>query len=306
MKLPVFRAIGATFAFAIQHWLDILKIVWLPVVLMFVFYVLVMPGYSSTMAELSALGPTSTPEEINQRMMAILPPALMLTGVMLAFNLIIFSGVLKLLVRGERPHLPFYFALGMDELRMVAAWLISFGALIAVFAATFVLMQLGSLLASMGPGPGVLVNFLAIIGCMIVCFFLSLKLSLASPATIGTRKIGIIPSWTATEDNVGPLLGYWILWALMSIVLSVVLSPLLTPPGYGEAVRDLMFSGTESEIEAAVKRLQEISMSMYKFSDVGNTIRLVATFLINIVIFVFMAIAGGVAWRYLTDKTQTA
>ena len=47
-----------------------------------------------------------------------------------------------------------------------------------------------------------------------------LRLSLATPATIGQRTIGLGPSWNAAKGNVWRLLGYWLIWGVIFMLSS--------------------------------------------------------------------------------------
>lgn len=304
MKLPVFRAIGATFAFLASHIVDVLIIAWLPLALNFVAFVLIMPGYITAASKMQEFGPGSDPAEIAPAVMGMLPHAALLIVAAVLFNLVLICGLQRLVIRGEKPSLPFYLAFGADEVRLLVATLAGLAIDVAIGVAFAVLIFFGDLLAGLGPGPGGIVRFIAIIGLAISTIYVSLRLSLIAPATVDQRKIGLLPSWRTSEENVGNLLGYWLIFGVMIFAVQVVVgvTGLATPPGYTDAMAQVFTSGSPADARAAVKHANEIMLGMYAFNDVGNTIRLVISYLCTSTIYILLAIAGGVAWRYLTGE----
>jgi hypothetical protein len=302
MKLPVFKAIGATFAFVVQNWLDIVKIVWVPLVLMFGAYWLVMPGYVSAGSAMQSYTPDQP--EFGAAASNFAVQALIFTGVVMLFSLILAAGLLKLVIRGERPSAPFWLGFGADELRLLGTTLAVMLVNIGIVLAIAVLVFLANMLSSLGPGPGGFIMFIAIIIGVIAAVWANLKFSVASAATIDRKKIAVVDSFLTTDENVGNLLGYWLLFIAMALVLQLVTGPLLTPPGYVDAIREAMTSGSMRDQQAAVKRANELMLDMYRFKDIGGTIRFVASTLLTGVTLTVTAIAGGVAWRYLTGAER--
>ena len=70
MKLKVFKAFAATWAFLFRHSLDVLKIVWLPVALQLAAFFALIPGYTR-----ATVGLLMEPPEDPSQAMAILAPA---------------------------------------------------------------------------------------------------------------------------------------------------------------------------------------------------------------------------------------
>lgn len=305
MKLPVFRAIGATFAFIAHHFVDVLKIVWLPLVMNFAAFVLIMPGYTTAMSRFQSITPGSSQQDIMDALTNALPHFALLIVITSLINLVLFAGLLRLLIRGEKPALPFYLAFGADELRLLGTLLAGVGIDVVIAIAFILLSMLAGVLSSLGPGPGGFIQFLAIIGLVIATIYVTLRLSLAAPATIDQKKIGLLPSWQASEEAIGPLLGYWILFILMMIVVSIVVGIFTTPPGYTDAIRQALTAGSAADRRIAINQANDIMLGMYRFSDVGNTIRMGVSYLMNAVISIVIAIAAGVAWRYLTGAERS-
>ena len=158
-KFPIFKAIGATLAFMLQHGLAILKISWLPAALMCVVYLLVMPAYVRQIAAMPV--EAMAPQQSINRMLMTLPILSLLMAASMLVNVELVSGLMKLLIRGEQPSMPFYLSFGADELRLLGGWalvILGYCAIGLAFGASILLSQL---LASLGPGPGGIIGLVA-------------------------------------------------------------------------------------------------------------------------------------------------
>jgi hypothetical protein len=300
MKLPVFRAIGATFAFIARNLLDILKIAWLPAVLICLAYVLIMPPY---MAQVGAM-PAPKPGDVFGPLMATLPYTLALVAASTLINLPLFSGLMKLILRGERPRfLPLSF--GADEVKLLASWGLIFAGFVALVAAFAGALLLTRLLASLGPGPGSIIGLIAAVVLIGVGVWLAARVSLVSPAAIALRKLGVQPAWDATEENAWRLIGFWALLIVPMFIISSFLTPLLTSPGYLDAMREIAPAARSPErLQAAVQHSNEVLAAGYVLSDTGNLVRLLANALLAFLATLVLAIASGVAWRELTADAE--
>jgi hypothetical protein len=300
MKLPVFRAIGATFAFIAKYWLDILKIAWVPAALTCAIYLLIMPPY---MAQVGAME-TPAPGDVFAPMLATLPYTLALIIASTVVNVPLVSGLMKLIVRDERPRL-LPIAFGADERNVLGSWGLIFAGclgLIAVFGGALLLTQL---LASLGPGPGSIIGLVAAVVVVGVGIWLGVRVSLASPAAIALKRIGVQPSWDATEENAWRLIGFWLIWIVAMFIISSFLTPFLTSPGYLDAVREIgPAARSPARLQAAMKHSNEVLAAGYALSDVGNVVRLLANALLAFLATLVLAIASGVAWRELTAEAE--
>jgi len=305
MKLPVFKAIGMTFAFVAQHWLDLVKIMWLPMAVLFGVMVFFLPGYMQTTLSLMELGSQPDPEQALAAVSAMLPLMLLIMLVSIAVYLIVFAGILKLLIHGEKPSLPFYIGFGSDELRLLgtgALYVVIFiGLEIAVGLAAGLVGGLGMAV----PGVGPIIAIVAACAALVVFTWVNLRLSLASPAAVGARAIGIGPSWKATRGNVWPLLGYWLIWILLLAVVEVILLLIIMPEYFQgmAAIFSASGSGSPAQVEEASRAMTEAAMAMYDLSSPLAIVRLVAGFLIGFVILAISVVSGGVAWRLITEES---
>jgi hypothetical protein len=304
MKLKVFKAFAATWAFLIQHGLDVLKIVWLPIVLQLAAFFALIPAYTRTSISI-LMEPPDDPSQV----MAMMAPAY---GQLALFYIIValtsapmFVALTRLVLRGEKPGL-FYVGWGADEWRTLAGW----AALCAVGAglviAFFVLGAITGALATMGPGPGVLLNILGAIIVGLVGIWIFVRLSTLTPATIDLRKVALSQTWERTEDEFWALAGFWAIWTVIAIVVQVALIGYLTPPGVFDAYAGVT---TPDEMIEAQYRANEAMLKGYDLSDGGNITRLVVGNVIGFVILILTAIGGAIAWRMMTDapaNTQSA
>lgn len=304
MKFPVFGAIGATFAFMFRNALDLLQVVWASLVLQWIGYLLIMPGYVRSTSALAGLRSADQPPP---DMAAVFIPYVSyiaaLTVVITITSVVMFSGVTRLIVRQQKPSLPFYLAWGADEWRILGSWLI----LAAIFAGLAALggiaLALGPLMTAMGPGPGGIISIVAVAGVGLAGIWLCARLSLAVPASIGLKKIGIGPSWSITDDHTWPVIGFWFLLTIIAVLVQFVLGAFLVPPGYNEAMQGMM-SGNPDDLKRASEEMNAIMVQSYDISDIGNLIRVSLSFLLSAAALLVMAVAGAIAWRALTDKSE--
>jgi hypothetical protein len=296
MKLKVFKAFGATWAFLIRHGLDVLKIVWLPVLAQLAAFFALIPGYARGTIGL-LMAPPNDPSEA----WGVLVPAygqMALFYVVVAFTSApMFVALTRLVLRGERPGL-FYAGWGADEWRTLAGWAV-LCAIGAGLAATFyVLDVITDALAAMGPGPGVLLNILGAVAVFLVGVWIYVRLSTLTPATIDLKKIPLSQTWERTEDDFWPLVGFWALWSVLLVIVYVALFGYLTPPGVFAAYAGVT---TPDEMIEAQYRANEALLKSYDLSDSANVMRLVVGNVINFVTLILMAIGGAIIWRMMTQ-----
>jgi len=301
MKLPVFKAVGMTFAFVLAHWLDLLKIMWLPLVLVIGVSAFIAPSYMQSMMAVGGGGATD-PEAAMAAMSAALPMALLLFVVSIAAYLIIFAGILKLVIRGEKPSLPFYLGFGSDEWRLLGTWVLLMLIFIGVEIVAGIVGGLATGLAISVPGGGAYIAIAIGFVIFVALCWVGLRFSLATPAAIGAQTIGIGPSWNTSKGNVWALFFYWLIWGLIFFIVEVVLITILMP-GYFQAMGDIFNSAGDPErLQSASEAMTASAMAMYDFSSPLNIVKLAASALIGTFLFATFAVAGGVAWRLMTDS----
>lgn len=300
MKFKVFKAFATTWAFLIQHGLDVLRIIWLPVALQIAAYYALMPGFLIETSMMSA-DPPADGGEVWTRLAAHILPFLAFLLVACATTIILYAGLTRLIVRGEKPKLPFLLSWGADEWRLLAGWAIIAAFILGVVIALQVVAAIVGALGLLGRGPITII--LGFGGALIVIcagIWAGVRLSLFAPATIAEQKIGIRTSWEKTEDDFWNLLGFWVLWFVLAIIVQFATFGLVTPPGYFEAMNSGGF-GSPEEMRETMRSANEALAQGYDLSVPGNALRMLWAFLINFAFGVVGTAAGAVAWRMMTD-----
>jgi hypothetical protein len=222
--------------------------------------------------------------------------------VSIAAYLIIFAGILKLVIRGEKPSLPFYIGFGADEWRLLGTWVLLMLIFVGVEIVAGIVGGLAAGLAISIPGGGAFIALAVGLAVLVVVIWVGLRFSLATPAAIGAQTIGIGPSWNTSKGNVWALFFYWLIWGLIFFIVEIVLITILMP-GYFQAIGDMAGSAGDPErLQRASEAMTASAMEMYDLSSPLNIIKMVASALIGTFLFATVAVAGGVAWRLMTDQ----
>ncbi|HEX5006761.1 MAG TPA: hypothetical protein VFV70_06590 [Hyphomonadaceae bacterium] len=304
MRLKVFKAFAATWAVLFRNGLDVLRIVWLPVALQLAAYYALMPGF---LTEYILLG-ANPPADFGETWTRMAPRILPFLGFLLVAcvtTIIIYAGLTRLIVRGEKPKLPFLLSWGSDEWRLLAGWGIILAFAVGVAIAFWLVGQIVGALGLLGRGPiTIILGFGGALVVLCAGAWAGVRLSLFAPATIAERKIGIQTSWEKTEDDFWNLLGFWVLWFVVVIIVQIATFNLITPPEYFEVMRG-GFSSPE-EMRETMREANEALARGYDLSVPGNALRMLWAFLINFVFGVFATAAGAVAWRMMTDASVDA
>jgi hypothetical protein len=302
MKLEISAAFGRTFTFLFANIGNVLRIVWLPIVLQLVAFFLLMPGYVRGTALLAAIG---EPDEAANAMAQALP-AFGLLGLFIVATFLtsvaMVVGLTRLMLKGEKPSGPFYIGWGGDEWRLAGGWLI----FAAIIAGLVIVLQVGGFLLRgvLGPGPQaaiivLLVNLILLAAIFTVC----VRLSLLAPATIATGKISLRESWERTDDDFWNFLGFWLLFALMfAVIYAVLYFTFLLPPGYFASFQGMDPSDRNTLLEA-MRKANDVMVRSYDLSDISNVMRLTVGAILGPLGGVITTIAGAATWKIVTDAT---
>jgi hypothetical protein len=158
-------------------------------------------------------------------------------------------------------------------------------------------------LAAAIPGVGVFAVILTVIAVCVVMIWVSLRLSLASAASVGAQTIGLGPSWNTSKGNAWSLFFYWLIWGVIFFVVELAMIAILMP-GYFQAIGGIISAGgarSPEEIEAASRAMTEQMTAMYDMTSPMAIVRLAGSYLVGTILIVLVAVAGGVAWRLMTD-----
>lgn len=296
MKLPVFRAVGATFGFLIDNWLTILVIVWLPLLLTagltmaFGAYVattsadLMSRAYEVSYAE--AQGIASLVGWLNNALSVV-------SGLI---SLMLVAGILRFVIRDERPSMPFYLRWGSDEWNLLGT------TVVLVVGAILIMFVTGMLLALITPQLIYIPFAMVGVGLFLFCFFawLVIRVCLAFPAAVGFDQMGIVPAWEASSGRFWALLGYMLIWLVLAIVYQVAIM-LLVIPDIAAIFADAVSRGATPEAQ------YEMNLRIQEALNVGSAegiARMILLWVLSFVPTVVGAVSLGIAWRLIDDQSH--
>lgn len=301
-RLPVFRAVAATFAFLVERWLSVLRIAAIPTALATGLAYLLTPQILRTLIEMPPPGDTSDPAASAAATQTIVFSGLALIAANAVLNAVVFVGLLKLILRGEDPKAPIYLGFGREELALLGTWGLFFLILLGLgIGGGAVSGALGSLLRTLGPA-GVLVSLALSLALYAVMIWTCLRLSLAGTAAVDQGRIGLRGSWTTTNGQLWLLLGYWLVLTLPILIIQTILSAVLAAP----PVPDAPTSPPQSpeEVWEFYQYTFKQVLQSFDLSAGPGVGRLILAFAQALVFNSVLAIAGGVAWRMLTDRPR--
>ena len=243
-KIPVFRSTGAGIAFGIGRLITVLRVAWLPSLLMLAFF-----GLFLTQS------PNTGPRPISGNN----PILLMIANIGFVAALVMFMvGMTKAYFRHDIGSLPLYFRFQSAEARMFIAYgftyaILAIVALLVIFgqiAIGFALVQAGVVAQeeltgliinpqTNGPsleGNQVWLGAALLIPVFIAVSWATLRLFLVVPIVVNEGTLGIARSWRLMRGNVWRAIGVSLLTTIAgSVVLMVftavgyVFTALLTP-----------------------------------------------------------------------------
>ncbi len=296
MKLPVLKAVATTFAFTLENLLTLLRIVWAPYLVSFALTVAFQYHVHSRIADFMGgdLGYAQMLGVNNQ--IGFLNLCLNIaTGLL---NLMIAAGILRFVIDGEKPKLPFYIRWSSDE------WIL-LGTVIATFAAIWLFTFAGGLaiVAARGlvmstPALGWIIPIVFLLAFL----FLMVRLYLAFPAGIGRGEFGVGPAWAASGGQFFRLLAYLIIWGILGILLQIAAIAVVAPDVLA-AFYDAFTWGPEwiSSIDLNLRIMESVDAT----TPLG-ILRIGGLWTFNLVSTVVGTIAMGVAWRMIDDKPTRA
>ena len=303
MKLPVFKAFFAGLALFFGKAGELFKALWLPALLMMAALAFIMPRYLGVMVDMTAMDSETDPAAVFAAMGPMLKYIGLLYLTMAIVYPIMIAGNLKYIIRGQELRLPFYLQFGLDELRI----LITFILLGLMFAIVYVvgalcLIVLSTISAMVTPQIAGVVIAVAALALAITLVWFLLRLSLALPAAVGARKIGIAESWRLTEGNAWRLFFYWFFWLIVLLVVAAVYLAVSFSEFFSLLPEMVAAAGQDSSASREIEqRMLEMEQDQWDMSKPGFWVYAGGTYLYTLVYTGLWNVAGGVAYRYLSD-----
>lgn len=307
MKLTVFAAFGASISYIAAHFIVLVRIVWLPALLMMAATAYLTPAMLEAQMGVAVL------EDEAQRELA----ALALMGesfktagyIYLAaaiFYPMMIAGLLRYIMRGEKPgFLPFYLWYGADEFRVLISYIVmAVMFMVAGFAGFLGVLVVGIVLSFAAQEAGVIVAAVLGLAAVIAFIWFCLRMSLIFPATVADRTIGLGRSWQVTKGAVWGLFFYWILWGVVLAFLCGIYA-FFGAASMFEMLPDIFAAGGDEAAMAEIEqRMLEAQMNLYDPSQPGFWTYNVATYAYLVISTVFSCAAGGVAYRFLAGEER--
>lgn len=184
-----------------------------------------------TLNEMMVMEPGAEPTPAEA--LAMLGSVSLLMLIALPLSVLIFSvftgAVYRAVLRPEDRRMA-YLRLGADEARLavvwLALWLLSFViTLVAVFGVGVIAGLIGAAAGGGGAGDaigGALTAIVLFFGLIAFALAFWTKFSFAAPMTFVDRRIRIFESWKATKGQFWPLLGTYVIAAVLGAVVSLL------------------------------------------------------------------------------------
>ncbi len=302
MKLPVLKAFSASFAYFAMRFRDVLRASWLGVLLLTVAMIVLMPRYLEPMMQMQMVDPNDDPAAA----LSVMGPALQWLALMYLAMAIVYPmlivGNLRPLLCGEKLRPPYYLNFGIDELRILGAFLLwlAMTLIIAIVGFT-VLTAVSVALTAISPAIGGALSLMGTAAFLTAIIWFSLRMSLIYPATLIEGEIGLPHSWRATKGNSSRLFLYWLLWVGVFVAIGLIYSSIVLP-GYYDAIIELFAAGQDQiEQQAATAKINQMQLDMWDISKPRGMLNVALSYIHTLVTVALWNIAAGTAYRYLTE-----
>ncbi len=304
MKFPVIRAYSATFAYLAGNAGDLVRLLWLPALILVAAQMAATAPMFAAIADIVELGPNPEPAAAMTAVSALAKwAALLFAASMIAYPMLTVASLTHL-VRGEMPKGAVYLRYGADELRVLGGYLLLslmvmvislVGGLAASLVMTLAVLALPAARGFLGALGDALINIAVLV--------FRLRLSTLYPAALATETIGLDAAWRSTRGSALPLAAFWTLvWFSIAPVALVLMAPILMRlyplvAPFGEAHDDTAMRAALAPLMNEVAAI--FTPGRPEFFMLAGLL-FIATMATNAV----FRVASGVAWRYLSDAPR--
>jgi len=170
---------------------------------------------------------TPDPETFARHLSALAPLSLWSLPYSFILNGVIFAALNRLVLRHDDKRTA-YLRLGAQELRQAAVWFLMCLVLMGVL---FVGALLAGFLGALGGAMGAFLGLLCVIGSFCAFVYLAVRLSFASSVTFERDRITLFQSLPETKGLFWPLLGAYLLAAVMSVIVVLLIWTIVSAIG---------------------------------------------------------------------------
>lgn len=252
------------------------------------FFGVQMQAFADYLADTS----TPDPETFARHLSSLAPLTLWSLPYSLILNGVIFAALNRLVLR-HNDSAAAYIRLGAQELRQGAVWLLLSLVLMGV-------MFFGSLLAgflgAMGGPTGAFLGVLSFVGAFCAMVYLAVRLSFASSVTFDTGKITLFRSLPETKGLFWPLLGAYLLAAVMSVIVVLLIWTIVSAVG-------LIASG---DLAATGKMLRADTTSLKAYFTPAGIVQTLFAGLITVLTTLIVFGPAPSIYRELKDRRTGA
>lgn len=201
MTLPSFKIARATYPFVWGNRLECLRVLWLPLLLIFLLAWIVWPHlvpFVNACVRAAAATSISGSSAVTLALWLLL-----LFAGLTVLACIMCAGLWRLILRNVHVSAPFYLGFGSDELRLLAlagfkVLLLLAWAFVTAVVIGLVELVVSHLSGSFSPSAFLLTLLIA----LFVLGWIGARLSLSGPATIKAQHVDVAASWHAMAHNV--------------------------------------------------------------------------------------------------------
>ncbi len=310
MKLPVIKAFGDTFALVFGNFLDVIKIVIVPVLVFAGLGYWLMPRLFDQLTQFLDTAESMSGQHDPAAIFAAIQPIMSASGIVFLAEIIVIpmmvAGLLRLAINNEKPAFV-YLSWGGNEFRVLITFILKGLLLFVIYiigALAIAALAIGLNAAAKEIAP--IVGLVLGVGYIVLLIWIALRLSLSSAAAVGSGKIGIGPSWSATKGAVWSLLFYWILWWVLLAVVQGVFMAFFMPGMFASfatiAQSASVHAGGNAEGARAV-----IEAERQMFQSMSHQLPLLIGFgaVMSLVVYPLLICSAGVAWRLLAKESQS-
>lgn len=235
---------------------------------------------------------TPDPETFARHLSALAPLTLWSLPYSFILNGVIFAALNRLVLRHDDSKAA-YLRLGAQELRQAAMWFLMCLVLMGVL---FFGALLAGFLGAMGGATGAFLGLLCVVGSFCATIYLAVRLSFASSVTFDTGKLTLFRSMPQTKGLFWPLLGAYLLAAVMSVIVVLLIWTIVSAIG-------LIASG---DLAATSKMMRADTSSLQAYFTPAGIVQTLFSGLITVLTTLIVFGPAPSVYRELNDRQTGA